>query len=568
MRKKILILVISTIIFTLIVISSLFIVISNYQQITNTKQELSINNRIINRAIENKSINDINYVFDELYNKEDFRITWINKNGEVLYDSDVDSKIMGTHSDREEVKQAKESGNGSSIRYSGSLDKNMLYYATELSDGGIIRTAIALDNINILKSEFIKYYIIVFILVIFMAVMLSVRLSQIIVDPIKELEFVTSRIAGGDLNRRVKAYYGDEVGDLAKTFNNMTNKLQSTISEARDKQNRLEAILKSMDSGVVAVDRNSKIIMMNPYAKKIFGIKKNIIGENLMDNIRDFEFEKVFKENSDDFKELTILWPSEKDLRIRTAEIRTDTELIGTVAVVQDVTDIKKLENVRSEFVANVSHELKTPLTSIKGFAETLKYVDDDVNKERFLNIINDEAERLTRLIEDILILSHIEQHNDDVIEIIKVDEVLKDLYYLMKNTADKKDILLEFNLNSNVTLIGNKDRFKQMMINLIDNGIKYSDFKGKVKVISGKESNNCVIKIIDKGMGISEEHISRLFERFYRVDKARSRANGGTGLGLAIVKHIIITFEGKIDVKSEVGKGSEFKITLPIKKL
>lgn len=568
MRKKILILVISTIIFTLIVISSLFIVISNYQQITNTKQELSINNRIINRAIENKSINDINYVFDELYNKEDFRITWINKNGEVLYDSDVDSKIMGTHSDREEVKQAKESGNGSSIRYSGSLDKNMLYYATELSDGGIIRTAIALDNINILKSEFIKYYIIVFILVIFMAVMLSVRLSQIIVDPIKELEFVTSRIAGGDLNRRVKAYYGDEVGDLAKTFNNMTNKLQSTISEARDKQNRLEAILKSMDSGVVAVDRNSKIIMMNPYAKKIFGIKKNIIGENLMDNIRDFEFEKVFKENSDDFKELTILWPSEKDLRIRTAEIRTDTELIGTVAVVQDVTDIKKLENVRSEFVANVSHELKTPLTSIKGFAETLKYVDDDVNKERFLNIINDEAERLTRLIEDILILSHIEQHNDDVIEIIKVDEVLKDLYYLMKNTADKKDILLEFNLNSNVTLIGNKDRFKQMMINLIDNGIKYSDFKGKVKVISGKESNNCVIKIIDKGMGISKEHISRLFERFYRVDKARSRANGGTGLGLAIVKHIIITFEGKIDVKSEIGKGSEFKITLPIKKL
>lgn len=568
MKKKILILVISTIIFTLIVISSLFIVISNYQQITNTKQQLSINNRIINRAIDNKSITGINYVFDELYNKEDFRITWINKDGEVLYDSDVDSKIMGIHADREEVKQAKEAGDGSSVRYSSSLDKNMLYYATKLSDGGIIRTAIALDNINILKSEFIKYYIIVFILVIFMAVMLSVRLSQIIVDPIKELEFVTSRIAGGDLNRRVKAFYGDEVGDLARTFNNMTNKLQSTISEATDKQNRLEAILKSMDSGVVAVDRNSKIIMMNPYAKKIFGIKKDIIGENLMDNIRDFEFEKVFKENSDDFKEITILWPSEKELRIRTAEIRTDSELIGTVAVVQDITDIKKLENMRSEFVANVSHELKTPLTSIKGFAETLKYVDDDVNKERFLNIINDEAERLTRLIEDILILSHIEQHNDDVREIIKVDEVLKDLYYLMKNTADKKDILLEFNINSNVTLIGNKDRFKQMMINLIDNGIKYSDFKGKVKIISSKESNNCVIKIIDRGMGISEEHISRLFERFYRVDKARSRANGGTGLGLAIVKHIIITFEGKIDVKSEVGKGSEFKITLPIKKL
>ncbi|WP_367664740.1 two-component system histidine kinase PnpS [Clostridium sp.] len=396
--------------------------------------------------------------------------------------------------------------------------------------------------------------------------MLSVKLSQIIMEPINELEFVTSRITKGDFNRRVNAFYADEVGDLARTFNNMADKLQDTIEEVTVKQNRLEAILKSMDSGVIAIDRNSKIIMMNPYAKKIFDIHKDIIGENLMDHIRDFEFEAVFNDTSEGYKELKIYWPEEKDLRIKTADIINHRELIGTVAVVQDVTDIKRLENMRSEFVANVSHELKTPLTSIKGFAETLKYVDDEETKERFLGIINDEAERLTRLIEDILVLSNIEQNRENVIENIDVDETLKDIYYLIKNTADKKSIELIFDLHSNINLNGNRDKFKQMMINVIDNGIKYSEEGGCVRVISKVVENNCIITIKDNGVGIDKEHIPRLFERFYRVDKARSRAKGGTGLGLAIVKHIIKSFNGSINVNSELGNGTEFIITLPLR--
>ena len=566
MKKRILILVLSTIIFSLVVISSLFIVISNYQQINNTRQDLIVNNKILNRAIEDKSLEKRKELFRELYTRADFRVTLIGRDGEVIYDSLQDHNKMNNHLTRDEIKLALRDGEGSSIRYSSTLSKNMMYFATKTIDGDLLRTSIALDNVNILNGQYIKYYITVLVVVISIAVMLSVKLSQIIMEPIKELEFVTSRIAKGDFNRRVNAFYADEVGDLAKTFNNMADKLQYTIREVTDKQNRLEAILKSMDSGVIAIDRNSKIIMMNPYANKIFDIDRDIIGENLMDHIRDFEFEAVFKDTSDDYKELKIYWPEEKELRIKTADIINHRELIGTVAVVQDVTEIKKLENMRSEFVANVSHELKTPLTSIKGFAETLKYVDDEENKDRFLGIINDEAERLTRLIDDILALSNIEQNREVIIENIEVDKTLKDIYYLIKNTADKKNIDLVFDVNSNINIMGNKDRFKQMMINIIDNGIKYSEESGCVWVTSKSIENNCVISIKDNGVGIDKEHIPRLFERFYRVDKARSRAKGGTGLGLAIVKHIIKSFNGSINVDSEVGKGTEFIITLPIK--
>ncbi len=347
----------------------------------------------------------------------------------------------------------------------------------------------------------------------------------------------------------------------------MADKLESTIKEAVDRQDKLEAILKSMDSGVIAVDENYNVIIINPYAKKIFGIRKNIIGENLMEHIRDFELENVFKERKDEYKEINILWPSEKELRIKTGDIISDGKLIGTVAVVQDITDLKKLENMRTQFVANVSHELKTPLTSIRGFAETLRYVDDDEKKDRFLNIINEEAERLTRLIEDILILSDIEQHKDEKSSDINVEYKINDIYYLMKSVASNKDISITLNLESGIVLYGNEDRFTQMMINLIDNAIKYSDKGSSVYISSKTYKKDCIIIVEDTGVGIQKEHIYRLFERFYRVDKARSRANGGTGLGLAIVKHIVLGFGGNIDVKSEVSKGSKFIITLPIKK-
>ena len=565
MKKKILISILSTIIISLLIVGSLFMVIFNYQYIENSKHDLMMNNKILIENINSNHELNKEKLIDNVYKNSKIRITYMENDGEVIFDSLKDPKEMSSHKDRKEIIEANEKGDGSSIRFSDTIGKNMVYYATKMDNGDIVRSAIEMDNVSILKSPFEKYYFGAVLLVIFMAIIFSSKLSHIIVKPIKELQFVTSRIAKGELNRRVKISSNDEIGKLGDTFNDMADKLQLTLHDLTDKQNRLEAILKSMDSGVVAVDKNHKIIMMNPYANEIFGINHDIIGENLMDHIRDFEMEGIFANDTDICREIKILWPKERILRIRTTDIISGNILIGTVAVVQDITDIKRLENMRSEFVANVSHELKTPLTSIKGFAETLKYVEDEKNKEKFLNIINDEAERLTRLIDDILTLSNIEQRKEEIFERINIKEELNNICYLMGTSALKKNIDIINIGKEDMFIYGSKDRFKQMMINLIDNAIKYSDRDSKVWVSYEKSGEKAVVKVKDEGVGIPEEHIPRLFERFYRVDKARSRAAGGTGLGLAIVKHIVIEFKGEIDIISKLGKGSEFIITLPL---
>jgi len=371
-------------------------------------------------------------------------------------------------------------------------------------------------------------------------------------------------IAKGELNRRVKALSDDELGQLGRNFNDMADKLEHTLNEVKEKQNRLSAILQSMDSGVIAIDNNNKIIMINNYAKNIFGIEEDIVGNSLVDLYNEFDMKSIFAEGDAEFREIKIERPDSKELRVRTADIINRNQHIGAVAVVHDITEIKKLENMRTEFVANVSHELKTPLTSIKGFAETLKDVEDVHTKNKFLDIINDEAERLTRLISDILLLSDIEQQKEYKEEKVNVNKIINDVYHLIKNTADKKNIKLTIVGEEVPHLIGDRDRLKQMLINLVDNGVKYSD-PGDSVIISRKlEGKYCVLTVEDTGYGIPKEHIPRLFERFYRVDKARSRAKGGTGLGLAIVKHIVLSFKGKIKVQSEVGVGTKFIIKLP----
>lgn len=567
MKKKIMLFVLGIITFSLILTSSIFIIIWNYQYVEQMKSNLKIDNKLIANSIRNKTKEETLIWLKESFNESHIRVTYIDEKGEVIVDTLKDEEYMNNHNSRKEVLDAIRIGEGSSLRYSNTLDKNMLYDALMLEDGSILRVSMSIDSMKSVQQRYLKYYLFTLLLVIAVSILLSSKFSHFIVKPIKELQFLTSKVASGDLHRRVNILTDDEIGKLGRTFNDMADKLETTIKEAVDRQDKLEAILKSMDSGVIAVDENYNVIIINPYAKKIFGIGKNIIGENLMEHIRDFELENVFKQRKDEYKEINILWPSEKELRIKTGDIISDGKLIGTVAVVQDITDLKKLENMRTQFVANVSHELKTPLTSIRGFAETLRYVDDDEKKDRFLNIINEEAERLTRLIEDILTLSDIEQHKDEKSSDINVEYKIDDIYYLMKSVALNKDINITLNLEKSIILYGNEDRFKQMMINLIDNAIKYSDKGSSVHISSKTCKQDCVIIVEDTGVGIQKEHIYRLFERFYRVDKARSRANGGTGLGLAIVKHIVLGFGGKIDVKSEVSKGSKFIITLPLKK-
>ncbi|MBC8062593.1 MAG: HAMP domain-containing protein [Clostridiaceae bacterium] len=566
MKKKLMVSIMGTVILSIVLITILFIVIVNFEHQQIIEQTLKNDNQKVINLIQSNNIVNLKSFFQKDFKDTDTRVTFINATGNVIYDSEANTDTMENHNTRPEVVEARKNGIGNSIRYSVSVKMNMMYVATVFHNGDVVRSSMPMKDISDFETSYFKYYIMILLIVAIVSIFVSHKLINFMLKPIKDLENATAEVTKGDLGHRANITSGDEIGHLGKTFNEMADKLENTINNSLEQQNRLEAILRSMDSGIIAVDKSKKIIMINPYAEKIFGIIANVIGENFLDIIRNHELEAIFSHKNYDVNETSTIRFSGKTMRIRTADIINGGVPIGTVAVIQDITDLRKLENMRSQFVANVSHELKTPLTSIKGFAETLKDVEDPQIRDKFLSIINDEAERLTRLINDILTLSDIEQHREEKIEVVNVSNIINDVYCLMKNTAESKNISLSIINDKSIKIFGNSDRLKQMLINLVDNAIKYSDNGDSVTLGCEEKSNNCVIWVEDTGFGIPQKHISRLFERFYRVDKARSRAKGGTGLGLAIVKHIVLSFGGTIEVKSFVGEGSKFIVYLPKK--
>lgn len=566
MKKKLMASILTILVINIIIITILFITIENYQIENKMVENLKVNNEIVSILLKNEE--NINEFLNKNYEKSDIRVTYINKDGSVLGDTKTDFTIIDNHFNREEIKKARENGEGTSIRYSDSINEKMIYVATLLPNGNYIRSSVSIKSGIMIKLNYIKLYVLVIFFVLIISVIISSRVSYLLIKPIEELQYVTSRVAKGELDKRVQINSNDEIGQLGETFNYMADQLKTTINDTIEKQNRVESILKSMDSGVIAIDNNYNVLMINPYAEKIFNIKRNVIGEKVLYVLKDEDIVNIIKQRSQDYVEKEIRFPKERIVRIRTADIVNGPEIIGIVAVIQDVTDIKKLENMRSQFVANVSHELKTPLTSIKGFAETLKDVEDIQTREKFLDIINEEAERLTRLINDILILSDLENIKAVPFQKINVNTSIENIIALINKSAQDKNITLSYEIKSNINVYGNKDRFKQMLINLIDNAIKYTDSGGSVKVEADATASRCRIMVIDTGIGIDKKHLSRLFERFYRVDKARSRVRGGTGLGLAIVKHIVLSMDGSISVESETYKGSRFIVILPLYKI
>ena len=569
MKKRIIIFTTLIITFFLAIMTSIYLVISNHKYLEESKSVLNEYNKVIALLLENDQGN----IKDELTRIEsssdmkNIRITYISKEGNVIFDTHKKlSNENESYLQREEIIDAIKEGSGNSVRYSEDLHQNMIYSALKLKDGSIIRTSIAVKNAQILDTTNTKYLIFGVVLALVIALLLTVKITNIILNPLKELEQLTATIAGGNFHKRVKINSkDDEIQSLGKSFNHMAEQLEITIEQFKDKQNGLEAILKSMDSGVIAFDRYMNVIMINPYAKKIFGISGEIVGNKLLDYITDEKIIKAFCGGKEKV-EIEVNYNNDpKILKIRRASIINEPEIIGTVVVIQDITDIKKLENMRSQFVANISHELKTPLTSIKGFAETLRYVDDDETRNKFLSIIDEESDRLARLLEDILSLYEIEQKRSTVLEEFNVDKEIEKVYFLLNDQAKKKGVEVFLDTDSNCILMGDKDKFKQMLLNLVSNSIKYTEKGGIVRVESYTHDMNLVLVIEDNGIGISAEDLPRIFERFYRVDKARSRESGGTGLGLAIVKHIVRLFDGDISVSSELEVGTKFVITIPI---
>lgn len=559
MKKKIITLVVITVIFALVIVTSCFIGLVNISTIKDAKETLAIYNEcVVREDYKDSKLLSLYKFKDNLV-----RFTVINKEGEVIFDNEITK--LDNHNNRQEIIDAFKNGSGSSVRYSESLSTSMVYVATKIDDNTVIRSSVPVNSIRVFTSGTLKYYIAIILLVFVLSLFLAVKLVKIIIYPINELQKVTSKIENGDLNKRAIIYNYDEIGFLAQTFNNIADQLEIRIIDSLDKKNKLEAILESMESGVIAIDNNENIILINSYSQKLFDLKEDNIGKKISDCIIDYDLINFIREIPEiGTKEIKLFHPIERELRVKKSPIINYlNNSIGIVITVQDITDIKRLENMRSEFVANVSHELKTPLTSIKGFSETLRYVDDSETKNKFLDIIDKESERLTNLINDILILSNIENIHKMESEYFNPGDVIENVLDMVKSQAYKKSIIIKYNDCFNSEILGSKDKFHQLAVNLIENAIKYSNENGVVKIDLTLEEQYFVFKVKDNGIGIPKNDIPRIFERFYRVDKSRSTR--GTGLGLAIVKHIVKLFNGEISVKSKVGRGSTF--TVKIKK-
>ncbi len=512
------------------------------------------------------------------------RVTVIGLDGTIMGDSDADAADMENHRDRPEVNQALEEGLGKSVRVSGTLGTEMLYIAIPMGEGpgpaGVIRVALPLNDIKAIQQKIWHYTLLAITLSILTVLVLGYRYLSTFTRPIREMTEVASRIAGGRYNRRVKVKGTDEIGTLAATFNHMAERLELTIEELINDKSKIEAILSSSVNGVVAVDNDQNTMFLNPVAERMLDIQeKDFTGKPLLDIIRNRDAEKILRNILENYQGQSmgfeLPWPMGRTIRVLFAPIRPKVKhsrTIGTLAIMYDITAIRKLEKVRSDFVENVTHELKTPLTSIKGFVETLREgaIEDADKRNRFLEIIDLETERLERLIEDILLLSEIESKNSPSIPTGEIDVskvAQEEVLSMFAKKASGNGITIKTDFAAGLPgLAMNRDRFKQMLINLVDNAIKFTDRGGEVTVSAYTQNRSMVLKIRDNGIGIPREHQNRVFERFYRVDKGRSRKEGGTGLGLAIVKHIVLSVNGTVEVNSQPGEGTEFTVTIPLK--
>lgn len=509
------------------------------------------------------------------------RITIIDYNGNVLGESDSNFNEMQNHLDRKEIKEAIQGKVGIDERFSETMNFTYLYVALPIEGKNIIvRVSVPLYQINSINKFFFFYTILGILVGLLLTILISVKLSKIITSPINQLINTSKDIANGNYKKRVNIHSNDEIGQLANTFNEMADKLDNTLSGILDKNVRVDTIINSMRDGIIAIDTNYKILIINTIACDIFGVKHGpgIIGKNLLDITRNSRINSflrdTIKNNVALTDEITMFLPkkgSDFIYKIYTNPIKNaevNVQNAGGVITLHDVTSVKKLELIRTEFVSNVTHELKTPLTSIRGFVETLKNgaIDDTTVATKFLDIIDIEAERLYVLINDILQLSEIEgMRKDDKVTQNSLNLIIDEVILLLHTYANKKNVKLVINVESNIVVLVNKYRIKQMLINLIDNAIKYNVKNGTVFVKAGKSNGKTIISIKDTGIGIPEKHHSRIFERFYRVDKGRSRNMGGTGLGLSIVKHIVNLYCGDIRIISEPGQGTEFIIQLPL---
>lgn len=549
-----------------------------------TKDHLVENAQLISEVITLGGLDEDRETLDEWtshFNEEiTLRYTIIARDGTVIADSESDIESMDNHLNRPEIDAVlvKNQELGESVRLSDTRDMSMMYVAIPVeADGeliGAVRTSVSTQSIdNAISAIWTTLSAILFIILL-VSVISAALLSYNITKPINRVINVTKRLQNKDYSARINADYSGEIGNLNTSVNALAASLQAHVNEIEESEKQLNSILSNLVSGVVLIDDKGKVDLTNhaterflsKHTSKIDGKEYTyVFGPLGIDHL----IETVIEDNVKRHDEAHIYFPEERILDVHIAPYYSQGwQQRGAIIVLHDITDIRRLEKMRSEFVANVSHELKTPITSVKGFAETLLSGDvpDEATAKQFMQIIYDESERLNRLITDLLELSKIEKQAMPLnITEVNLNEIIGNSTQTISKFARDKNITLHLPSDENPIYVeADEDRLGQIVLNLVANAVNYTSDNGDIYIDAEERSSKVVLTVRDTGMGIPEEALDRLFERFYRVDKARSRHSGGTGLGLAIVKHLVESHEGKIYVKSVEGVGSTFTVELP----
>ncbi len=527
------------------------------------------------------------------------RITVILPDGKVVADSNENPDTMESHHNRAEIIAALNGEVGKSLRFSRTLGQEMLYVAIPIfaeiqKDAvssakpqvqAVLRMSVTADAIQVTLKTItsrIALWLIIFAIV---AIAASLLVTRNISKPLEEIKKAAERFSKGDFSQRMSSSEGAaaslEVATLVTTMDTMAAQLNERIQTIESQRNELETVFSSMVESVIALDREERVININSAAAELLGIEEETArGKIIQEVLRNFNLHNQIKQvlKTGISKEDEIIHrdiEGEKFLQTNIVSLNdNEKNVLGVLVVMNDVTKLRRLENVRRDFVANVSHELRTPITSIRGYVETLLdgAIDNRDDALKFLDTVLRQAERLNEIIEDLLALSRIEQeadHGQIALEKGSLCMVLNVAIETCEHRAEEEGVSITLECPDYIQLKMNETLIEQAFVNLLVNAIRYSKEGDAVKVIAQvvKHRDEMVaeIRVQDSGIGISAEHLPRLFERFYRSDRARSRKHGGTGLGLAIVKHIILAHNGKVDVESELGVGSTFTITLPL---
>jgi two-component system phosphate regulon sensor histidine kinase PhoR len=550
----------------------------------NTEKELIVRARLIElkvagmlseNPVQEENLNAICKLMGEAVQT---RVTIVAPSGRVIADSFARVATMENHGNRPEIKTAFSGRQGMAIRFSRTLDQNMMYIAlpVEGPEGilAVIRTAVPLTAIEKNIQSTRNKVLLFLVFTVIAAAGVCWYMTRKIIHPLEEIQKGAQAFARGDLSNRLPVPDTEELSKVARAMNQMAENLTHQIQEALDRQRELEAVHASMQEGVIAIDNQEKIITINEAAAQIFNFPASELkNKSVLEVARNYDLQTFIH------TALSTQEPVEDDIRIHqdkehilnvhsSALWDSRDRRIGTLIILHDITRIRRLEKMHKDFAANVSHELKTPLTTLKGFIETLQAMPDSTPEDRsgFLKILEKNVNRMIELVNDLLALSHLERLEGTGIRFAenRLSDLIQSAVTTCGPLAEAKQIQIRMACPEDLAVRVDPVLMEQAIANLVENAVKYSPENARVDIVARNPGTDVEIDVIDSGAGIAAEHLPKIFNRFYRVDKGRSRQEGGTGLGLAIVKHIVQYHNGQITVSSVKGKGTTFHIRLP----